>query len=119
MSHTKKQSREYRKERIRKKISGVSERPRLSVFRSTNHFYAQLIDDEQGQTILSASTIAKDFTSKKDAGNVKGAKELGKLIAEKALGKKISQVVFDRSGFLYHGRIKAFAEGAREGGLKF
>ncbi|QQR80822.1 MAG: 50S ribosomal protein L18 [Deltaproteobacteria bacterium] len=119
MSHTKKKSREYRKERIRKKINGGSGRPRLSVFRSINHFYAQLIDDEQGKTLLSVSTIAKDFANKKDAGNVKGAKELGKLVAEKAIGKKIEQVVFDRGGFLYHGRIKAFAEGAREGGLKF
>lgn len=119
MAHTKKQSREYRQQRIRKKLSGVGDRPRLSVFRSISHFYAQLIDDQQGKTLLSVSTTSKDFTNKKAAGNVQGAKELGKLIAQKALGQKIERVVFDRGGFLYHGRIKAFADGAREGGLQF
>lgn len=119
MAHTKKQSRLYRQQRIRKKIAGAAERPRLSIFRSVNHLYAQLINDQDGKTLVSVSTISKDFTNKKNAGNVAGAKELGKLIAQKALGQKIEQVVFDRGGFLYHGRVKAFAEGAREGGLKF
>ena len=119
MSHTKKQSRLYRQQRIRKRISGAAERPRLSIFRSVNHLYAQVINDQDGKTLVSVSTISKDFPNKKNAGIVAGAKELGKLVAQKALGQKIEQVVFDRGGFLYHGRVKAFADGAREGGLKF
>lgn len=112
-------ARVYRKQRIRKKISGTPERPRLSIFRSVRHIYAQIIDDVDGKTLLGVSTKAKDFAGAKDAGNVKGASELGKLVAQKALQKNIKEVVFDRGGFLYHGRIKAFADGAREGGLKF
>ena len=119
MSLKKKEARENRRVRIRKKILGTVERPRLSVFRSIGHFYAQVINDLEGKTLLGLSTRSKEFGTKKDAGNVKGAKELGKLVAKKALGQKIGQVVFDRGGFLYHGRIKAFADGAREGGLKF
>ncbi len=119
MSQDKKMIREMRRIRIRKKILGTSERPRLSLFRSLNHVYAQIIDDLEGKTLLGISTRSKEFGKSKDAGNVKGAKELGKLVAKKAMEKKISQVVFDRGGFLYHGRVKAFAEGAREGGLKF
>ena len=110
----------YRKERIRKKISGTAERPRLSIYRGLHHFYAQIINDGEGKTLLGVSTRSKTLsTEKKNAGNVKGAHELGKLVAKEALAKKIELVVFDRGGFLYHGRVKAFAEGAREGGLKF
>ncbi len=119
MAVGKNNARVYRQKRIRKKISGSSERPRLSIFRSVSHLYAQLIDDVTGKTLLAISTLSKDFKADKDSGNVKGAKELGKLIAQKALQSKIGRVVFDRAGFLYHGRVKAFAEGAREGGLEF
>ncbi|MBI1908696.1 MAG: 50S ribosomal protein L18 [Deltaproteobacteria bacterium] len=118
-----------RKERIRKKVSGSAERPRLSVYRSLSNIFAQLIDDQAGRTILAASTLSKDFKggspkgaspkNKKDAGNLKGAKLLGTLVAKKAKAQGIERVVFDRGGFLFHGRIKAFADGAREGGLKF
>jgi large subunit ribosomal protein L18 len=119
MARNKQNARHLRKERIRKRVHGTSARPRLSIYRSVNHIYAQVIDDVEGKTLLGLSTQSKAFPSSKDAGNVKGARELGKLVAKKALEKKISQVVFDRSGFLYHGRVKAFAEGAREEGLKF
>lgn len=119
MAYSKEIARERRSARIRKKVFGTPERPRLSVYRSESHFYAQLIDDTAGKTLLGLSTRAKGFPALKDAGNVKGAKELGKLVARKALESKIQDVVFDRAGFLYHGRIKAFADGAREGGLKF
>ncbi len=119
MAFSKNKARAFRQERIRKKIFGTPEKPRLAIFRGVNNIYAQIIDDEQGRTLLGVSTLSKEFSSRKDAGNVKGAKELGKFVAQKALEKKIAQVVFDRSGFLYHGRIKAFADGAREGGLKF
>ena len=110
-------ARHYRKERVRKKIFGTPTRPRLSVYKGLNHFYAQVVDDLAGKTLVGVSTRAQDFS--KDAGNVKGAKALGKILAEKVLEKKIDQVVFDRGGFPYHVRVKAFAEGAREGGLKF
>jgi large subunit ribosomal protein L18 len=112
-------ARAYRKGRIRKKIRGTPERPRLSVYRSLDHLYAQIVDDLGGRTLLGISTLSKEFVHRKEAGNVKGARELGKILAKKALEKKITDVVFDRGGFLYHGRVKAFAEGAREGGLKF
>jgi large subunit ribosomal protein L18 len=118
MATTKKDAREYRRKRIRKKIQGTTERPRLSIFKSLNHFHAQIIDDLEGKTLLGFSTQSKDFPAK-DRGNVKGAHQLGKLVAEKAIQKKIVAVVFDRGGFIYHGRVKAFADGAREGGLKF
>lgn len=119
MSYNKQTARRRRKERIRKKVQGTAERPRLSIYRSVNHIYAQVINDVEGKTIIGLSTQSKEFPSSKDAGNVKGARELGKLVAKKAIEKKIGQVVFDRSGFLYHGRVKAFAEAAREEGLKF
>ena len=119
MAYSKEIARQRRQERIRKKIKGTAERPRLAVYRSEGHFYAQLIDDVEGKTLLGLSTLSKEFSGLKDAGNIKGASELGKLVARKALEKKIKDVVFDRAGFLYHGRIKAFADGAREGGLKF
>mgnify|MGYP000812211276 FL=1 len=105
-----------RHKRVRGKISGTPERPRLDVFRSNMHIYAQIIDDEQGVTLVSASTMDKDFNG--FGGNVEAAAEIGKKIAAKALEKGITEVVFDRGGYVYHGRVKALADGAREGGLK-
>ena len=105
-----------RHKRVRGKISGTPERPRLDVFRSNMHIYAQIIDDEQGVTLVSASTMDKDFNG--NGGNVEAAAEIGKKIAAKALEKGITEVVFDRGGYVYHGRVKALADGAREGGLK-
>jgi len=102
--------------RIRAKLSGTAERPRLNVYRSLNHIYAQVIDDQKGVTIVSASSLA---AKAKTGGNVAAAKEIGKAIAEKAQEKGIKKVVFDRGGFLYHGRIKALADAAREAGLEF
>jgi large subunit ribosomal protein L18 len=107
--------------RIRKKIKGTTGRPRLVVFRSTKHAYAQIIDDSTGKTLLSVSTLSKDL--REDVKQAKTPMERYKLIgvaaAKKALEKNIKEVVFDRSGYLYHGRVKALADGAREGGLKF
>jgi large subunit ribosomal protein L18 len=100
--------------RIRAKLSGTGERPRLNVYRSLNNIYAQLIDDEKGVTLVSASTIKL-----KTGGNVAAAREIGKAVAELAVEKGIKKVVFDRGGFLYHGRIKALADAAREAGLEF
>jgi len=115
-----------RHKRVRAKISGNSKRPRLCIFRSVKHIYAQLVDDDKGKTLVSASDleIKKRISSTKASkGKEKTkadmAREVGKLIAKKALEKKIEQAVFDRGGYLYHGRVKAIAEGAREGGLKF
>lgn len=109
-----------RKNRVRKKIRGTTEQPRLSVFRSGKHIYAQIIEDVNGTTLAAASTLAKDVTKGlKQTGNIDAAKAVGKAIAEQALGKNIKQVVFDRNGFLYHGRVKALAEAAREAGLSF
>jgi large subunit ribosomal protein L18 len=108
--------------RIRKKLQGSDERPRLNVYRSLNHIYAQVIDDDNGVTIVSASTSSgnKEAKSKrKTGGNLASAKEVGKLIAQRAQEKGVKQVVFDRGGYLYHGRIKALAEAAREAGLEF
>jgi large subunit ribosomal protein L18 len=102
--------------RIRERIQGTPERPRLNVYRSLNHIYAQVIDDTQGRTLVSASTIADKLTV---GGNVAAAKEIGKLVAERATEKGIKKVVFDRGGYLYHGRIKALADAAREAGLEF
>jgi large subunit ribosomal protein L18 len=101
-------------DRIRRKLAGTTERPRLNVYRSLNHIYAQVIDDQSGQTLVSASSIKL-----KTGGNVAAAKEIGKAVAEAAVKQGIKKVVFDRGGFLYHGRIKALAEAAREGGLEF
>ena len=106
-----------RHNRVRGKISGTAERPRLCVFRSENHIYAQIIDDVAGNTLVSASSVEKGFEGK--GGNVEAAKTIGAAIAERALQKGIEEVVFDRGGYIYHGRVKALAEGAREGGLKF
>jgi large subunit ribosomal protein L18 len=102
--------------RIRRRMIGTAERPRLNVYRSLNHIYVQVIDDSQGVTLVSASTVA---SKAKTGGNVAAAKEIGKLIAERAKEKGISKVVFDRGGYLYHGRIKALADAAREAGLEF
>ena len=102
--------------RIRKKLSGTSERPRLAVFRSVAHIYAQVIDDSKGVTLVSASTTEKDSGS---GGNIEAAKAIGKRVAERAKEAGISSVVFDRGGYIYHGRVKALADAAREAGLEF
>ena len=102
--------------RIRRKVQGTPERPRLNVYRSLNHIYAQVIDDTQGITLASASTVT---TKLKTGGNLDAAKEIGKVVAERAKEKGVSKVVFDRGGYLYHGRIKALADAAREAGLDF
>jgi len=112
----KEEKRNRRHIRIRAKVKGTKKCPRLSVFRSNNHIYAQLIDDEKGKTILSASDIKID---KNKLNKVQLAKEIGSLLAKKAIENKIEKIVFDRGGYKYHGRIKAIAEGAREAGLKF
>lgn len=104
--------------RVRKKISGTESRPRLNVFRSNKNIYAQLIDDEKGVTLVSANTQEKN-ASIEDAGNVKAAEQIGKLIAERAIEKGYKKIVFDRGGYIYHGRVKALAEAAREAGLEF
>ena len=107
-------------ERLRQVMQGTEERPRLNVYRSLNHIYAQVIDDASGKTLASATTArGKKGGSKKTGGNVASAKEIGKLIAERAKEKGVKKVVFDRGGYLYHGRIKALAEAAREAGLEF
>ena len=111
------EGRERRKLRIRRKISGTADRPRLSVFRSLKHIYAQVIDDASGKTIASASSRDKDSSTK--GANAAAAKAVGVLIAKKAKDKGVTQVVFDRGGYLYHGNIKALADAARENGLKF
>ena len=103
--------------RVRKKISGTAERPRLCVYRSNTNLYVQVIDDVAGNTLVSASTLDKDVKTKR--ANKEAAKELGAIIAKKALDKKINTVVFDRGGYIYHGVVKELAEAAREGGLKF
>ena len=106
-----------RHKRVRAHISGTAETPRLNVFRSDKHIYAQIIDDVAGKTLVAAATNEKDFGGY--GGNVEAAKKLGGIIAERALKSGIENVVFDRGGYLYHGRVKALADGAREGGLKF
>ncbi|HAG51238.1 MAG: 50S ribosomal protein L18 [Deltaproteobacteria bacterium GWC2_42_51] len=110
-----------RKKRVRKKIWGTSERPRLSIFRSNKHIYAQIIEDASGKTLISTSTISKELQDKlkKKTKKTEAAKKIGELVAKKAISKGIDKVVFDRGGFIYHGRIKAVADGAREAGLKF
>src|SRR3954471_1975521 len=105
--------------RIREKMSGTPERPRLNVYRSLNHIYTQLIDDQNGVTIASASTMSPKGTERKAGGNVAAAKEVGTLIAQRGIEKGIKKVVFDRGGYLYHGRIKPLADAAREAGLEF
>jgi large subunit ribosomal protein L18 len=117
MALSKQQRRLRIKRRIRKKISGTGERPRLSVFRSNKQFYAQVIDDLTGKTLVSVSSLDKTFEGQK-ANKIDQAKAVGKFAAEKAKEAGINEVVFDRNGYLYHGRVKAFAEALREGGLK-
>jgi large subunit ribosomal protein L18 len=118
-------ARRRRQERVRKKVQGTPTRPRLSVFKSAKHIYGQLIDDVRGHTLAAASSLSPLFrerilsVEKASGGNVSGAKIVGELIAEQARTKGITQIVFDRNGFLYHGRVKALAEGAREAGLEF
>jgi large subunit ribosomal protein L18 len=114
------EGRERRKARIRKRISGTSERPRLSVFRSARHIYAQVVDDTGGGTLAAASTLSPDLKGTLAEDDKTGAaKKVGALIAKMCLERKVEKVVFDRNGFLYHGRIKALAEAAREAGLSF
>ena len=110
-----------KKSRIRKRISGTSERPRFTVYRSLNNIYAQIIDDTTGKTIVSASSVGKDLREdvKASKSSKDVCKKVGALAAKKALEKNIKEVVFDRNGYLYHGRVKAVADGAREAGLKF
>ena len=109
--------RERIKRGIRKRLSGSAERPRLSVYRSNKGIYAQIIDDNSGKTLVSASSISKDFSAK--GNKSEQSKAVGKAVAEKALAAGIKQVVFDRNGYLYHGRVQSLAEGAREAGLNF
>jgi large subunit ribosomal protein L18 len=113
-------ARERRKKRIRKKVFGYAERPRLSVFRTNTHIYAQIINDETGHTLASASTLSEELKGfDGHRGNSDAARAVGKLIAERARTANVTQVVFDRNGFLYHGRVKALADAAREAGLSF
>lgn len=111
------EARSSRQKRVRAVVKGTSERPRLSVFRSLNNIYAQIIDDEKQVTLLSVSTLDKDIKAK--ASNIEAAKEVGMTIAKKAAEKNIKTVVFDRNGYLYHGKVKALADAAREAGLEF
>ncbi len=113
-------ARKMRKKRVRKKIMGTSERPRLAVFRSLKHIYTQIIDDQNAITLVAASTLSPQLRSSlSTAGNVNAAREVGQLIASKAKERKIESIVFDRGAYPYHGRIQGLAEAAREGGLKF
>ncbi|MDX2265999.1 MAG: 50S ribosomal protein L18 [Hyphomicrobiales bacterium] len=119
MAHAKSQI-DKRKARVRRNIRKVSDRPRLSVFRSSKHIYAQVIDDAKGHTIASASSLEKDVRSTLPKGaDVTAAAEIGKLVAKRALEAGVTEVVFDRGGYVYHGRVKALADAAREGGLNF
>ncbi len=114
------QARQRRKSRIRRKVFGSTERPRMTVFRSANHIYAQIVNDETGTTLASASTLSPELQAREGhSGNIDAARAVGALIAAKAKAANINQVVFDRNGFLYHGRVLALADGAREAGLDF
>ena len=106
-----------RHKRVRGKVTGTAERPRLNVFRSEKHIYAQIIDDAAGRTLVSASSVEKGFEG--SGSNKSGARKVGQMVAERAVKAGIEEVVFDRGGYIYHGRIQELAEGAREGGLKF
>jgi len=110
--------RKVRHLRVRKSVSGTTERPRLNVFRSSDHIYAQIIDDTRGHTLVGVSTLSPELSGQ-PSGNVLAAKAVGKLVAEKALAAGVTRVVFDRGGYLYHGRIAALAQAAREAGLQF
>lgn len=120
MSAKSQKARKLRHQRVRRKISGTSERPRLNIFRSLEHIYAQVIDDTAGHTLVSASSLDKELAAA-IGGKTKReqATVVGKTVAERAIAAGVNEVVFDRGGYLYHGRVKALAEGAREGGLKF
>lgn len=117
MADTRREIRSRIHKRIRSRVAGTQERPRLAVFRSLNHIYAQVIDDQQGHTLVAAASTEKDLKGK--GGNVEGAKAIGKAVAERAKEKGIKRVVFDRGGYQYHGRVKALADAAREAGLEF
>ena len=120
MRETRNEARKRRHKRVRQKISGTTKVPRLSVFRSLKHIYAQIIDDEAGLTLVSASTLDADVRSEvAGLGKIEQAQVVGKRLAEKALSKGVERVVFDRAGYVYHGRVKALAEASREGGLVF
>jgi len=109
-----------RKKRIRRKVEGTQERPRLTVFRSDKHIYAQIVNDENGATLVSASTLSPEYKEMEQLkGKVAAAKRVGELVAQKALDKGIAKVVFDRNGFIYHGRVQALADAARQKGLDF
>jgi len=116
---TKNEKREHVHERIRKKLQGTQERPRLNVYRSLNHIYVQVIDDMAGKTLVSASSAEGKKEGRRTGGNVAAAKDVGKTIAERAKAKGVTKVVFDRGGYIYHGRVKALADAAREAGLQF
>jgi large subunit ribosomal protein L18 len=116
---SKNQKRGHVHDRIRKKMQGTAERPRLNVYRSLNHIYVQVIDDLHGATLVSASSAEGEKANRRSGGNVAAAKEVGKTIAERAKAKGVSKVVFDRGGYIYHGRVKALADAAREAGLQF
>src|SRR5688572_7757091 len=120
-ARTKQEKRRVRHYRIRKKVSGIAERPRISVYRSLNHIYAQLIDDASGRTLVSAADTLPEAVAKAGAakGKVGRARAVGLILAERAKAAGVTRAAFDRSGYLYHGRVKALAEGAREGGLEF
>jgi len=120
MKLSRKEKRLIRQARVRKKVRGDLNRPRLCVFRSHKHIYVQIIDDTQGHTLLTVSSLSPEFKGKlKKTGDKTAAKEIGKAVAKKCLEKGINKVVFDRNGFLYHGRVKTIADAAREAGLKF
>ena len=120
MSSDRERARKARHFRVRKNVSGIPGKPRLNVFRSLNHIYVQVIDDFTGKTLMGASTIDKELKGKAGkGGNIEAARTVGALIAKRAVAKGIKKVVFDRGGYLYHGRVKALADAAREGGLEF
>lgn len=112
-------SRKARHSRVRKNLSGTPERPRLNVYKSNANIYAQIIDDVNGVTLVSASTLDKELSGENLKANVESAKKVGELVAKRALDKGVEEVVFDRSGYIYHGKVKELAESAREAGLKF
>jgi len=119
MQINKNATRQQRHGRVRKRVSGTPERPRLNVYRSLNHIYVQVVDDTKAHTLAAASSLDASLRDAKNGGNIEGARAVGALIAERAKAAGIAKVVFDRGGYLYHGRVKALADAAREGGLEF
>ena len=119
MQLDKNEARQKRHRRVRKRVAGTAERPRLNVYRSLDHIYAQVIDDARGHTLAAASSLDAGLRGDKKGGSVEGANAVGALVAERAKAAGLAKVVFDRGGYLYHGRIKALADAAREGGLEF